>query len=81
MKVKLSVYERAINRLAQGTAKDCDLADELEQTIRASMKAGLDVSARIVAVVAIEREACAKVAQDAGPATDVAAAIRARGGK
>lgn len=41
MKVELSPYERAINRLAQGTPKDCDLADELEAACRKRMQEDL----------------------------------------
>jgi hypothetical protein len=37
MKIKTSPYERAINRLARGDGKDCDLADELEKAVRARM--------------------------------------------
>lgn len=49
MKVQTSPYERAINRLAQGTPKDCDLADELEQACRAAMKERLSVAAAVAA--------------------------------
>ena len=71
MKVKTSPYERAINRLAQGTPKDCDLADELEQAVRGQMKADLDAEARIAAAVSAEREACADLVRDLHVSTDV----------
>lgn len=89
IKVKTSPYERAINRLAQGTPKDCDLADELEQAVRASMRAALTLSgeteARISAAVAEEREQIAKMLEGIQDTrfdtTPLASLIRARGQK
>lgn len=47
MKVKTSIYERAINRLMRGSGADADMADELHKAVHAKMKTDLILQGEI----------------------------------